>query len=264
MTSTEHPTRLLADLVAQDPGRPRITQYGADGERVELSARVLGTWVAKTANLLVDEADLGAGGHVLLDLPPHWRALVWALGTWSADGTVRLPDAADGTGPVDGADDLDLVVTDRPGDHPSTTSGAGAQLVAVALPALARTADGPLPAGAIDYAAEVMVHGDVFAPVPAAAAQPALRSRGGTTPWPALADRATSLAAASGWSASTRVLLGIDRAARSDRPDALRRLLEVALAVLAVGGSLVLVMDDLPADRLDHLASTEGVTDRLG
>ncbi len=45
---------VLAAATASDPGRPRLTWYGADGERVELSARVLENWVAKTANLLVE------------------------------------------------------------------------------------------------------------------------------------------------------------------------------------------------------------------
>ena len=47
---------LLQQLLA-DPGRPRLTWYGPDAERVELSGKVLLNWVAKTANLLTDELD---------------------------------------------------------------------------------------------------------------------------------------------------------------------------------------------------------------
>ena len=63
---------LLARLTA-DPGRPRLTWYGDDGERVELSGHVLDNWVTKTANLLVEEYQAGPLTRVLLDLPVHWR-----------------------------------------------------------------------------------------------------------------------------------------------------------------------------------------------
>lgn len=148
---------LLAALQASDPGRPRVTWYGpvtgpTAGERVELSARVLANWVAKTTNLLVEELDAGPGTRVALDLPPHWKQLVWALATWCA-----------GAEPV-GAQEpgADVVVTSRPQDH----ADDGRLRVAVALPSLARRFDPPLPAGWLDWAAEVAGFGDVLPPVP--------------------------------------------------------------------------------------------------
>src|SRR3712207_930384 len=136
---------LLATL-ASGGGRPRVTQYAADGERVELSGAVLANWTAKTTNLLVEEFDVAPGSTVRLDLPAHWRTLVWALATWRCGACVVLgPDG-----------DTDVVVSDVPGRH-----DAG-QLVAVALPALARRFAGPLPAGAVDAAAAVMTYGDVI------------------------------------------------------------------------------------------------------
>lgn len=134
--------RLLAALRASDPGRPRLTWYGPDGERVELSARVLDTWVAKTANLLADELDVAPGDRVRLDLPPHWRTVVLAL-AFSAAGAEPAPDAARGT------DDGNHVVVAVAG----TPAAARARLV-VALEALARTA-GEVPRGAVDYNATV-------------------------------------------------------------------------------------------------------------
>lgn len=162
---------LLAALQASDPGRPRVTWYSDDGERVELSARVLATWVAKTANLLVEELDANDGSTVLLDLPAHWRTVVWALATWSVGADVVWRPAPRGTpttavdpvDPVDPADPTglpaDVVVTDRPGTAPQ--QAALGHRVAVALPALARSFDGPS-GGALDYAAVVAGFGDVF------------------------------------------------------------------------------------------------------
>ena len=136
--------RLLAQLRASDPGRPRLTWYGADGERVELSARVLENWVAKTANLLVEELDAVPGTRVHLALPAHWRSVVWGLAT-----------AAVGAAPS-GLEEAEVVVTDR-ADAPVP---AGGLLVVVALPALAFSAGPGLPPRAVDYNAEVAGYGD--------------------------------------------------------------------------------------------------------
>ncbi|MGQ7295024.1 TIGR03089 family protein [Quadrisphaera sp. KR29] len=145
--------RLLARLRAQDSGRPRVTWYGADGERVELSARVLENWVAKTANLLVEELDVEVGDAVRLDLPAHWRTVAWrlALGAVGAeladddDGDPRVAVVADGA-PV-------------PAD--------AEQVVVQALGALALRA-ASVPAGALDAAAVVAGFGDALPHVPGA------------------------------------------------------------------------------------------------
>ena len=91
---------LLAAL-QRDGGRPRVTAYDdgpspTQGERIELSGRVLGTWVAKAANLLTEELDVQPGDRVALDLPAHWRALYWGLALWSCGACViaaNHPDA---------------------------------------------------------------------------------------------------------------------------------------------------------------------------
>lgn len=147
---------LLTALQASDPGRPRVTWYGpaqgpGAGERIELSARVLVNWVAKTANLLVDELDAGPGSRVALDLPPHWKQVVWALGVWSVGGEVVAAD-----------DEPDVLVSSR------ADGRDGPSLVAVALPSLARRYEPEPPAAWLDWAAEVAGFDDAM-PAPHAA-----------------------------------------------------------------------------------------------
>ncbi|MGW2095625.1 TIGR03089 family protein [Promicromonospora sukumoe] len=144
---------LLARLAA-DGGRPRLTWYGDDGERVELSGAVLANWASKTVNLLVEEFDAAPGTTVVVDLPVHWRTAVWALAAWRTGATVALPDA--------GVAGPDVVVT----DSPKRWADGRADLVVVSLPALARRYDGDLPPGAIDAASAVMTYGDVIGWVP--------------------------------------------------------------------------------------------------
>lgn len=143
---------LLARLAA-DGGRPRLTWYGDDGERVELSGAVLANWASKTVNLLVEEFDAAPGTGIAVDLPVHWRTAVWALAAWRAGATVTLADAGG---------DPDVVVT----DDPARWAGSSADLVVVSLPALARRYDGDLPSGAIDAASAVMTYGDAIGWVP--------------------------------------------------------------------------------------------------
>jgi uncharacterized protein (TIGR03089 family) len=236
---------LLNSLVSE-PGRPRLTWYGPDHERVELSGAVLQNWVNKTVNLLVEEFDAGPGARVILDVPVHWRSVIWALGAWRCGATVVLtsPDAPDA--PVG-----DVVVSSRP--QAWTTSGA--DLVAVALPALARRFDGELPPGAIDAAAAVMTYGDVVVwapePDPAAAAIEAP----GTEPLP----HAAVIPTGSSREPGTRALVD------GGRPCAV--VLRDLLDLWSTDGSAVLVSPDtmaaLNADpaRLDRLRETERITE---
>lgn len=139
---------LMAALRSGHATSPRLTWYGPDAERVELSGRVLDNWVAKTSNLLQDEFDAEPGMTLRLDLPAHWKSLVWALAGWQLGMELVLDGGS-----------ADLLVTDAP------DVGAGADfdaVVAVPLAALAMRWPGELPAGVVDYAAEVRSHGDVF------------------------------------------------------------------------------------------------------
>jgi uncharacterized protein (TIGR03089 family) len=81
--------RLLAAALRADPSGPFLTFYDdASGERVELSLTSLSNWVAKTANLLVDELGLEAGEPVAVHLPPHWQTVVIRLAVGVAGGLV--------------------------------------------------------------------------------------------------------------------------------------------------------------------------------
>jgi uncharacterized protein (TIGR03089 family) len=238
---------LLRRLLLADSGRPRLTWYGPDSERVELSARVLDNWVAKSANLLVDELDAGPGSRVGVDLPGHWRTAAWLLAIWSAGACAVVGDQPE----------ADVRLTTDPAGRPGRPA-AGGQVVAVALPALALSFGPGLPPGAIDAAVEVRTQGDVFVP-PArpAPADPALvHPDGGTVTHGDLLGAARDSAARAGWAPGARVL------STGTPAEALHWL----LAPLTLGGSVVLHGraggPDGPA--LDRIAVQEQVTDRLG
>jgi uncharacterized protein (TIGR03089 family) len=210
----------LLHLLQAEP-QPRLTWVSRDGDRVELSGRVLVNWVAKTAGLLQDECDLQPDGVLRTALGPSWRAPVLWLAAWhlGARVTAHGPD-----GPPDGADrDADVWVV--PDGAPAP---AGDAVVVVVAPATlaTRSGDGRVASdGWVDYAAEVRQHPDSLPP---------------GEPW-------TGAAAAPRGAGGARVLLG-----HGAGPEEL-------LAVWADGGSVVW-HDGLTADALDRLAEQEHAT----
>jgi uncharacterized protein (TIGR03089 family) len=140
---------LITALRSGQATSPRLTWYGPDAERVELSGRVLDNWVAKTSNLLQDELDAEPGTRLRLDLPAHWKSVILALAAWQLGMEVVFDDA-----------EAELLATADPAT--GAAQGAFDAVVAVALPALAMRWPGVLPTGVVDYAAEVRSHGDVF------------------------------------------------------------------------------------------------------
>ena len=58
---------------------PALIWYSANGERIELSGRVLMNWIDKSANLLVEECELEPGEGFDLQAPLHWRTIVLGL-----------------------------------------------------------------------------------------------------------------------------------------------------------------------------------------
>ena len=58
---------------------PALIWYSANGERIELSGRVIMNWVDKSANLLVEECELEPGEGFDLQAPLHWRTIVLGL-----------------------------------------------------------------------------------------------------------------------------------------------------------------------------------------
>src|ERR687894_1898296 len=106
------PAALLATARDRDPARPLLTHYDdATGERVELSATTLDNWVAKTANLLQDEFDVGSGSTVAVALPVHWQTAAVLLGIWSC-GAAVLDTAAEDDDRLSAADVV-LAAADR-------------------------------------------------------------------------------------------------------------------------------------------------------
>ena len=139
---------LFAATVRLDGGRPFLTYYDdATGERIELSAVTTANWVAKTANLLVDEYDLEADRTVAIGLPPHWLGVVWALSTWSVGASLTSKRA-------------DVAIT-----GPDFAIRGSEETVASALLPLGGRFREPLPDGIHDYGAEVYNHPDVFVAV---------------------------------------------------------------------------------------------------
>ncbi|QNE20947.1 TIGR03089 family protein [Kribbella qitaiheensis] len=144
---------LFSAAVRRDGASPFLTYYDdVSGERIELSAVTTANWVAKTANLLVDEYDLESGETVAIGLPPHWLGVVWALSTWSAGASLTT-----------GAGDLAIV-------GPDFGTRGGRETIASALLPLGGRFREPIPAGVHDYGAEVYNHPDVFVPFDAPAA----------------------------------------------------------------------------------------------
>lgn len=253
----------LLTTLARDGGQPRLTWYGADGERIELSGAVLANWVNKTTNLLVEEFDAEPGTSVAMDLPPHWRTLVWALAVWRAGAQLRLVDA--GSAPLSPAltGTPDVVLTARPDVWVPEGQRSRTQLVAVSLPALARRFDGDLPSGAVDAASAVMTYGDQLGYVPPADPGATALSGAGVA---LEVDHAALL----GWAAEhagaapgtgERVLVRTSGAA-----DGVAGLLARALSVWASGGSVVVLGPETTAamdadpERLARLVGTERVS----
>ena len=236
-----------------DPGRPRLTWYGPDGERVELSAKVLDNWVAKTANLLVDELDAGPGS-ARRDRPAaalaHGGLAAGDLGdrglrvaAWSGRGRRRRAPRR------------------RPDDRsaPRRTGGPGGAARHCGRGRAAGSGHrvrAGLPPGALDAAAAVRTHGDVFLPlVRPAGGDPALIGADGVRiDHGELLARAAAAAAAAGYPPGVRLLT-------SAGPD---RALGCWLAPLLEGGSLVLHHDltGLEPAELERLAAQEAVTRR--
>ena len=106
---------------------------------------MLSNWVSKAANALQEEWDVAPGSVVRLALPPHWRALYWALAVWSVGGCVAADDA-----------EADLLVS----DDPALVSAADGPAVLVTLAGLARGSTVAVPAGVMDEARELATYAD--------------------------------------------------------------------------------------------------------
>jgi uncharacterized protein (TIGR03089 family) len=234
---------IFRSAVAADPTRPLLTYYDdATGERTELSGATLDNWVAKTANLLVDGCGLVPGDVAAVLLPPHWQTAAVLLGAWSA-GLAAGP-----AGPVRRAigeahqPDVAFVAADRIAEAPAATDRFVLGLAPMALPLR------QVPAGFVDYVAEVRTHGDHFQPyAPVGSEDPAFTDG---TNHREVVSAARELARTRGLGPDDRVLVD---AARWTRP------LEWLLVALSVGASIVLCANADPG-KLDARREAERIT----
>lgn len=231
---------LLGRRLATDAAAPVVTYYDdATGERIELSGTTLANWAAKTANLLRDECDLEPGGRVAVLLPAHWQTLAVLLGVWWCGGEVVSDPAG-----------ADVVCCDADRLVAASDAGAGV-VVALSLHAFGKGLP-DLPVGVVDYASEVRLHGDVF--MPDGPGEPDAGVVDGADARTVL-DAARAAADAAGLAVGARVLTTLDWSVA-------RGLIEMPLAVLVSGGSLVQCRNVDPA-ALDRRADSERVTHRL-
>ena len=234
------PEQRFAQLVATDASHPFVTYYDeASGERVELSAKSLANWVAKTHHLLGDELGLGVGDTALISLPAHWLAVPVLLGALSA-GLSLVDD-----------EDADVAFVSN-----ETVSDADGMLdvYAINLADAANGFTGDVPGGAQDYIAAVRPQADAWSGVSMPAGDAAAcfvdRSRS------EVEAEALARASAMGLDAGGRLLSTREWTSPADWVDAV-------LAPLSVGGSLVLVRNASDDEVIERRMQQERATARL-
>lgn len=226
-------TETLQRELTRDGSRPFLTWYDdATAERVELSVATTANWVAKTANLLVDDFAVGAGDDVGVLLPAHWETAVVLLAGWAAGALVVVG------GPG-------WVTVRQAGAEPSGAPGRDVELSL-----------GPLGA---DFARVVAAQPDQFVgaqPVDADAPALSLSLSGRSWTHRELADAANHAAAQHAFGRGGRVL--------STLPYNTADGLDAGLLVpLAAGGSVVLVGHP-DKGRIADRCATERVTHTAG
>jgi uncharacterized protein (TIGR03089 family) len=248
------PAALLATARDRDPARPLVTHYDdSTGERVELSATTLDNWVAKTANLLQDEFDVGPGSTVAVSLPVHWQTAAVLLGIWSC-GAAVVDTAPEDEGGLSGVDVV-LAAQDRLAAL-EEDEGGDAELLGLSLHPLGGGMVGYAGA-ARDFALEVRTAGDRFvAYAPPEATATGLVAGGLELTLGGLVDAAVALAGRLGIRPDDRILVDAQVAAEAGPVAWL-------LAPLAAGASIVICRYPF-AERLPERAAAERVTATLG
>ena len=231
---------LLARRVRSDGASPLLTHYDAGtGARTELSATTVANWVAKTSNLLTDELLLDPGAPVELLVaehhPGHWMTLVWALACWQTGAVVTLGRAADAA----------LVVC---GPAYADVDPGSADLVACSLHPLGLGFSTALPAGVVDYAAEVRAQPDRWSGPTVAAGAPAWRDEDRTL------DQTQLLTGAE----STAERAPERRLVRPGEPWSTVR--DAIVTPLRDGGSSVVLAGSLDERRIAQVVAAERVT----
>jgi acyl-CoA synthetase (AMP-forming)/AMP-acid ligase II len=237
---------------ARHGDKPFLTWYDdGRGERVELSYRTFDNWVAKTANLLVDELGAAPGDRVGALLVDHWQTPIVLAACWRAGvGVVALdpsggqqasrPTGAPPRGSPDpsGRTPPGLVATFV---REELLAGAASALEGTAVVALTADLLGRGVAdlgGALSFARVVPTMGDLFEAGPDPAGDALVTGEGAAT-MAELLELAAALAARTGLTDADRMLSG-------------RRLLSVdgavagLLAPFVAGAGVVLGRDLAP------------------
>ncbi|MGY5318259.1 TIGR03089 family protein [Neomicrococcus lactis] len=231
---------------------PALVWYSADGERIELSGRVVDNWVAKSANFLVEQFDAAPGETVGVQAPLHWKSLAFAFAVLQSGATLAGPDRTN----------LDVLFTDRP-ELADELNHHGETLV-VTLPSLAFQYPGDLAAHLTDYSAEVRAFADYFAPQPVPADAIAIDALSGQLTYAAFMDAVTARMTAlqHDAAASPEVpLVALMRAETLGSTPDYRTALVDAAAVWVLGGTVVLVGDG--KEVTDRIRSDERIVIEL-
>ena len=209
-----------------------LTLHDPSG-RVEVSGATTANWVAKSANLLVD--GLGGPGRVGLLLPLHWQTVSLLLAGVATGATVVV---ADDPAALDGCEVAFVTADAAPA---ALAAGVDEVLALSCTPFGTRLRE--VPAGAVDYAAEVPTYADHWGgPVPSR-----LDVETGAGVLPPLPE----------------LDLGRDERVLVAVPPADPAGLAGLLAVLRHGAALVLVPEPHAVD-LARVVAQEGVTASLG
>lgn len=218
---------------------------GATGERVELSITTFDNWVTKVANLFADDLMLEPGDRIRVDLPTHWQSSVILLGAWTAGLTVSLTTTAD---------DVAAHVV-GPGADTDTSARTG-QVISCSLRPLGGRSLTPLPAGWLDFGAEVPGQPDVLALAPSV-------DVGGTAVHTDLGPRThADLVRAARVTASRLTLSPAARLLTDANPSTAPGLV-AALAAPLVAGSSVVLLVNVDRDAAGTLSAQELITASL-
>jgi uncharacterized protein (TIGR03089 family) len=211
--------------------KPFLTWYDDDrGERVELSYRTFDNWVAKTANLLVEELGAGPGDRVGALLVDHWQTPIVLAACWRAGTSVVALD------PHGDVEDLVAAFVREELLAQAAAALEGTPVVALTADLLGRATSDL--GRALSFSRVVPTMGDLFEAGPDPAGDALVTGEGAAT-MAELLERAAALAARTGLTDADRMLSG-------------RRLLGVdgavagLLAPFAAGAGVVLGRDLAP------------------
>ncbi|MFC5370594.1 TIGR03089 family protein [Arcanobacterium bovis] len=162
MEGMHTPLELYRTLVTSGT-TPALIWYG-EISRIELSGKVCANHIAKIANFLSEECEVVPTTPVLLDLPAHWKTVLWSVSALVCGAHVRFignfsDDERRRTLRETGRDAV--VVTSDP--HRVAQDYDGDFLIALNLSDLALSWDGAdLPTQVYDGAAEVLGYADAL------------------------------------------------------------------------------------------------------